>query len=417
MNRILSVSQLNNYIKNVFDDELLIQNITVEGEVFESKFSGGNTYITLKEGEYTLFCVKFGAKYEFSAGDKIRVFGSMKFYPKGGRATFVVLGATASGKGELLVKLNELKEKLKKEGVFDNKKTLPRFIQRIALVTSVEGAVIHDFMEVLDRNGCTYIDVDAFGVKVQGVDAEKTIGEAIMRASGRNYDVLVVARGGGSSNDLSCFNTELVARSVYNCPFPTISAIGHQVDFTFCDFSASLRAGTPSIAAELIVRNNETFLTNLFELTDRLRGAAEGKLAAAFDRTRRRFSDVTLACERKMSDVRDKLFGCDKAMYYAVSQRITKLESEMKMGASRLKNNAENRLVERENEVKLLSAVLDRMSPLKIISDGYAKVLKGDRGVTSIDDVEIGDKLKLVIRDGVLTATVDSKGGLNGSGK
>ncbi len=415
MNRILSVSQLNNYIKNVFDDELLIQNITVEGEVFECKFSGGNTYITLKEGEYSLYCVKFGSKAEFSAGDKIRVFGSMKFYPKGGRATFVMLNASAVGKGELLVKLNELKERLKKEGVFDNKKTLPRFVQRIALVTSVEGAVIHDFMEVLGRNGCSYIDVDAYGVKVQGAGAEHTIKKAIAMASEKDYDVLVLARGGGSSVDLSCFNTEVVARSVFDCPFATVSAVGHEVDYTLSDFSASLRAGTPSIAAELIVRNNEAFLARFFDLLGRLRTYAESKLSANFDKAKRNFTNISLGCFRKTAQIKDRLLSADNAMYHAAYKRILSVEAALKMKPEKLKSTIENRMSSVENKLKLTSAVLDKLSPLKIISDGYAKVLSDDKSVVSVEQVNIGDRIKVVLKDGVLTAEVLGKGGFNGT--
>ncbi|MBE5730573.1 MAG: exodeoxyribonuclease VII large subunit, partial [Clostridiales bacterium] len=265
MNKILTVSQINNYVKNMFDDELLLHTVTVEGEVFEHKFSGGNTYITLKEGDCVLSCVKFGGKIEFYVGDKIRVTGSMRFFAKGGRVTFIITYASAIGKGELQLKLSELKERLSKEGVFDNNKPLPKFINRIALVTSVEGAVIHDFFSVLERNGCTYIDVDVYGVKVQGEGADKTIVTALQRIGGRKYDIVVVARGGGSGQDLDCFNTEALARGVYDCAFPVISAVGHEVDFTLCDFSATLRAGTPSIAAEHIVRINEAFVSCFYD--------------------------------------------------------------------------------------------------------------------------------------------------------
>ncbi len=409
MNKFLTVSQLNNYIKNVFDDEMLLQNITVEGEVFEAKFSGGNTYITLREGEYSLYCVKFGARLDFPAGDKIRAYGSMRFYPKGGKATFVVLSASAVGKGELLARLDELKERLHKEGIFDNKKPLPRIIRRVAIVTSVDGAVIHDFMDVLFRGGCSYVDVDVYGVKVQGANAERTISRAISLASQKNYDVLVVARGGGSNQDLSCFNAECVAKSVFFCPFASISAIGHQVDYTLCDFSASIRAGTPSIAAELIVRNNEAYISDFYDCIGRLKLSAENKLGSALSLIGRLISDMELSCEKRVSMMRAKLIDCNNAMYFGMTERLQKANSAAVTRLLQLKNGVEAKVSGMENAIKLASAVLDRASPLKIISDGYAKILKDGAGIGSTKEVSVGDKLKVLLKDGVLTVEVEQK--------
>ena len=287
MNKVLTVSQLNNYVKNVFEDELILQNITVEGEVFESKFSGGNTYITLKENDCVLSCVRFGSRLEFYTGDKIHVTGGVRFYPKGGKVTLVVNYAQAIGKGDLLVKLEELKKKLKEQGYLDNLKKLPAFIGKIALITSKEGAVIHDFLEVLARNGCGYIDVDVYDVRVQGANAEQTIARAFLSTKNKYYDVVVVARGGGSGQDLSCFNTELVAKSVFDCVYPVISAVGHEIDYTLCDFASSLRAGTPSIAAEKIVRQNEAFLGEMLEKLNELRLKAEGLVGQSASKAKR----------------------------------------------------------------------------------------------------------------------------------
>lgn len=413
MNRVLTVSQLNNYIKNVFEDELLLQNISVEGEVFEAKFSGGNSYITLREGDCSLSCVKFGAKFEFAAGDKIRVFGSMRFYPKGGKATFVILSASKVGKGDLLVKLNELKEKLSKEGVFDNAKPLPRLIKKLAIVTSAEGAVIHDFLEVLSRNNCSYIDIDVYGVKVQGLGAEKTIASAINSASSKDYDVLVVARGGGSNQDLDCFNAEIVARSVFESKFPVISAIGHEVDYTLCDFASSLRAGTPSIAAEYIVRNNEAFISSFFECVKRLEMRSDNMLKNAFFAARRFFGDLELSCAHKTSEVKNALISYGVGMGEAVGDKCESMRKTISENLTELQRKTEVKLTERENELKLAVAVLNRTSPLKIISDGYAKVIKDDKCLTDASDVEVGDRLKVVMKGGMLGVTVNEKGVYN----
>lgn len=409
MNKILSVSQLNNYIKNVFDDELLLQNITVEGEVSEAKFSGGNTYITLKEGDYVLSCVKFGARYEFAIGDKIRATGSMRFYPRGGKATFVMTYANGVGKGELLIKLNDLKERLAKEGVFDNTKTLPRFIKNIALVTSAEGAVIHDFLEVLSRNNCSYIDIDVYSVKVQGAEAPQSIVKAVSLSEGKKYDVMVVARGGGSEQDLGCFNTEAVARCVSSCPFPVISAIGHEVNFTLCDFASSLRAGTPSIAAEYIVRNNEAFLSCFYTALSDLSVRAERLFGTRLENAKSRMYELLQGCESKAAEVKARISGVLGDIYGYCRDDSLRFGSEFKRLLNIMQVKADNILAAKEHELRLSSAVLDKSSPLKILSDGYAKVIKNEQSVNNVNEVKIGDDIKVVMSGGALYATVNGK--------
>ncbi len=409
MNKILSVSQLNNYIKNVFDDELILQNITVEGEIGEIKFSGGNTYITLSEGDCVLFCVKFGAKIEYSIGEKIRVTGSVRFYPRGCRTTFVVTYASSVGKGEQLVKLNELKDKLSKEGIFDNAKSLPPFIKKIALVTSTEGAVRHDFTEVLERNGCSYLDVDIYGVKVQGTDAPQSISKALMLLSDKNYDVAVVARGGGSEQDLGCFNSESVARNVFACPLPIISAIGHEVNYTLCDFAASIRAGTPSIAAELIVRNNEAFLSCFYNCLMRMRSCSENLLGARANLIMTLSSALALGCERKASEIKAKIMDSLKNLYFCNLDSVSDAQHKIVKELDTIRSKTEKIFDDKERELKYATAILDKSSPLKILSDGYAKVMKSGFPVKGIGDIDVGDKLKIVMSGGVLGVTVNEK--------
>ncbi len=409
MNKILSVSQLNNYIKNVFEDELLLQNITVEGEVSETKFSGGNTYLTLKENDCILSCVKFGARYEYAVGEKLRVTGSVRFYPRGGRTTFTVTYAVGVGKGELLERLNELKEKLRLEGIFDNNKVLPRFIKKIALVTSIEGAVIHDFLKVLNGGGCTYVDVDVYGVRVQGAEAPQSIVKALSLAELKNYDVLVVARGGGSEQDLSCFNAESVARGVFASPFPVISAIGHEVNFTLCDFASSLRAGTPSIAAEYIVRNNEAFVDCFYERLNKLGILAQNLFGARFNLAKRLLSDLSLGCERKASEVKARINSDLGELYTSCRDNLLEIKGDIRRGLNKLQISADSLFASKEQELKYAAAILDKSSPLKILSDGYAKVLKGGRGVKTADEVNVGDNLKVVMSGGTLGVTVNGK--------
>ncbi|MBR2970577.1 MAG: exodeoxyribonuclease VII large subunit [Clostridia bacterium] len=409
MNKILTVSQINNYVKNMFDDELLLHTVTVEGEVFDRKLSGGNTYITLKEGDCILSCVKFDGKIEFDVGDKIRVTGSMRFFAKGGRVTFIITYASAIGKGELQLKLSELKEKLSKEGVFDNNKPLPKFINKIALVTSVEGAVIHDFFSVLERNGCTYIDVDVYGVKVQGEGADKTIVTALQRIGGRRYDIVVVARGGGSGQDLDCFNTEALARGVFECAFPVISAVGHEVDYTLCDFSATLRAGTPSIAAEHIVRINEAFVSRFYDRLSLMKTRAEGLVQAASARAKSSVSQLMISLVASAAKTKTLLSSYAARMLKVAENGVTDTQNTYLGALSKLHTGAQQAMSEAENRLKLASTVLDKTSPLKILSDGYAKVIKDGKGVSLANDIDVGDSLRLVMIGGAATVKVTDK--------
>lgn len=409
MNKVLTVSQLNNYVKNVFEDELILQNITVEGEVFENKFSGGNSYITLKEDDCVLSCVRFGARLEFEIGDKIHVTGGMRFYTKGGKVTFVISYAQAVGKGDLLVKREQLKAELKKQGYFDNFKKLPPFISKIALITSVEGAVIHDILEVLTRNGCGYIDVDVYDVMVQGANAEKTIAKALKSTKNKHYDVVIVARGGGSGQDLRCFDTELVAKSVFECQYPVISAVGHEIDYTLCDFASSLRAGTPSIAAEKVVRQNEAFLGEMFDKLSELRAKAESIVSQSAVKTKRLCTDLLLCCQQNSTLYKNKVATNANKIVGALSAKVDQLLFDTKNQISAQYRLVSDLLSNNEYEFKIASNSLDKASPLKILSKGYAKVLKGGEDVVGVDEVQVGDRVKIVLSDGMIGATVTDK--------
>lgn len=409
MNKILSVSQLNNYIKTVFEDELLLHDITVQGEVFEIKFSGANTFVTIKDGECVLSCVKFGSKLEFSVGDMIALTGTVKFYAKTGKISFAVAFAFKCGKGNIASDLEKLKLSLKADGVFDKTLHLPVFIQKVALITSSDGAVLHDFMSVLSRSRCRYIDVDVYDVRVQGDNANKMISNAVLKASAKDYDVIVVARGGGSEDDLKAFNTEDVARAVGACNIPLISAVGHEVNYTLCDFAASIRAGTPSIAAELISDNNAAAVTKIENTLKRLFEIYR----SGYDKS---CSDIVISSQR-LASAQAAAIATVKVKLNRFLWNISDMESEL----INKKRNEISKFCVAQNVavsdninaafVKLseASARLDKSSPLKILSGGYAKVLVDGKSVACIGDIKEGDLLKVLLSDGCAMAKVTSK--------
>lgn len=404
-NNRLSVTQLNNYIKGVFDDELILKNIAVFGEVYECKSSGGNLFFTLKDEDSILKCVRFGGGFVPSIGDTVTVVGSVDYYVKGNRVSFKAKSIEPYGEGTLKRKIRELYDKLQSEGVFENCPPLPSFIEKVAIVTSETGAVIHDFLSVIRKNNA-YIDVVLYPVRVQGDGAETEVADAVIEANDGDCDVIVVARGGGSDTDLDVFNTETVARAVAHSAKPIISAIGHQVDYTLCDYAASVRAGTPSIAGENVCRVNEAFIARFYDCLSR----ADSAIAALYSKSRSR----TCFAAKRLSDDAFSAFYGGKLRLNNLIERMTAASEDKEESARRNALNllskastfAEKDAMMRENALALLTGRLDAVSPLGIIAKGYAKVYHDGKEITSVGDVVSGDEMQAIVADGVITAKV-----------
>lgn len=401
----LSVTQLNNYVKGVFDDELILKNIAVFGEVYECSSSGGNLFFTLKDEDSILRCVRFGGGYSPPIGETVTVVGSVDYYVKGNRVSFVAKSVEPFGEGTLKRKLRELYERLKADGAFDNRPPLPKFIRRVAIITSETGAVIHDFLSVI-RKSHAYIDVVLYPVRVQGDGASNEIADAVKEASLSDCDVIVVARGGGSNTDLDAFNEENVARAVSASQVPVISAVGHQVDYTLCDYAASLRAGTPSIAGENVCRINEAFIARFYDCLAKMDGA----ITAIYRKNRVR---ACYAAKRLTDDAFTAFYG-GRLKLNNYARRLTTFAKEKEELArrnvsalmSKTADLAEKSLSSYKNALTLLSGRLDAASPLKIISNGYAKVYRNNVPLASVGDVAKGDELEVVVADGIIAANV-----------
>ncbi|MDR0855949.1 MAG: exodeoxyribonuclease VII large subunit, partial [Clostridiales bacterium] len=252
---VYSVGQLAGYIAGILDAEELLRGICIDGEVSEMTTSGGNTYFTMKDAVAQLSCIYFGGRPDVAVGDRVVATGSPRYYVKGGKLSFIASLVEKKGEGDLYAQFALLKAKLEAAGVFSRKIQPPPEIRRIGIVTSPTGAVIRDIMNVAFRRNPN-VNLVLYPAKVQGPGAAEAVAEAvhILDAAGR-VDAIVVARGGGSMEDLAPFNTEVVARAVADCKTYIVSAVGHETDFSLCDFSADLRAPTPSAAAELLVRD------------------------------------------------------------------------------------------------------------------------------------------------------------------
>ena len=326
MNNAISVTQVNNYIKSIFDAEFMLQNIFVYGEIGSYKVTNGIAYFNLKDEESLISCVLFGANNypEFEVGAQVLVRGSVNYYAKGGKLNFNAVSIERYGLGVLYQKFLELKSELENLGYFDksNKKPLPARVNRIGVVTSETGAVIRDIIDVTHRRNNT-VDIVLYPVKVQGLGAEKEIASGIDFFS--NYDkvdVVIVARGGGSLEDLQPYNSRIVADATFRCNKPLVSAVGHETDYTIIDFVSDLRAPTPSAAAELVTICKSDEFNLLSSVLDDCARSVTAKLNQLFANCDQIFNNLTINAVDK---VRSNLITLNKLLFDCERKTLDKI--------------------------------------------------------------------------------------------
>lgn len=392
MSNIISVSQFNKYVHDIFIAEELLQNIQIYGEVSGLSFSGGNLYFSIKDEGAVLNCVKFGYAngYVPKEGEQILALGSPNYYIKGGRFSFNVVKMEPYGQGLLYKQFLELKNKLEKQGLFDpsKKKPLPKTIKRVGVVSSETGAVIQDIIDITGRRN-PMLDIVLYPAKVQGIGAEETIIQGIQALDKTNVDVIIIARGGGSAEDLSTFNLENLALAIAAANKPIISAVGHETDFTIADFVADLRAPTPSAAAELVAID----LTKL-------------KVDLQYNATRL----LCLVDNYYLSNFNDL-----KTLYTQVNNQydlwFQQNESTYKTLTSNLINKLDKILIDKIHSFDLLSNKLEALNPIRLLKLGYSQTIFNDKVVTSIEQVSIGDNISVKLVDGKLNCKIEAKKG------
>ncbi len=383
----ISVSQISNYIKKIFEAEALLQGVCVYGEISSFNISGGNAYFTLKDENALMNCVMFGIRAGVpKIGDVILAFGSVQYYAKGGRLTFNVSRIQPYGKGVLYENFLKLKQNLEERGFFDpaHKKAIPSFVRRIGVVTSATGAVIQDIRDVTTRRNDT-VDIVLYPVKVQGLGAEQEIARAINFFSEyQDIDCVIVARGGGSIEDLQPFNTEVVAVATYNCKKPIVSAVGHETDFTIIDFVSDLRAPTPSAAAELVVWKKEDFKQSILSHVRAMQNRVESMY----------------------SDNSNKVSGMFMRIERVVSERLSHSGFEIKNLFERLFNVVSNKVISVENNVVNMLSGLNMLHPHNVLDRGYAIINRGNEGISGVSELKEKDIINVYMRDGSLEAGV-----------
>lgn len=278
----LSVTQLNNYIKSVFVAEEMLHNVLLTGEVSGVSIRNNGVWFTMRDHDAAVPCVCWEAsRCPVKDGDKVTVRGSVDYWQKAGKINFNVHALVKTGTGDLLAQLKALTDKLKAEGLFDRKRTLPTKVKRLGVVSSPYGAVIHDIITVAKRRNPS-VDIVLYPATVQGEGAARELVAGIEYFSNhQTVDVVILARGGGSSEDLSVFNTESVARAVANCRLPVVTAVGHETDVTLVDYVADVRAATPSAAAELVVPELLSRKDQVRQLWSQLRYLITSRLTVA----------------------------------------------------------------------------------------------------------------------------------------
>ena len=394
---ILTPSQVSGYIKTWMDRDRLLSGLLVRGELSNYKmYPSGHHYFTLKDGEGALRCVMFRGdastlRFRPQNGMQVIAAGRVTVFPRDGQYQMYCTRLTPEGAGDLHVAFEQLKEKLLREGLFaqEHKKMLPQYPERIALVTSPAGAAVRDMLRIL---GARYpvAEIKILPVRVQGEGAAEEIAAAIAWANRWQVaDLIITGRGGGSMEDLWAFNEEIVARAIYHSQIPVISAVGHEPDVTIADFTADLRAATPSNAAELAVPDQNELLAWLAGADVRMKQGLKRNLAL-----RRR--DLERLCRSRVLAQPESYF----------KDRRLQLDYQ----GQRMAHALHQSLAREKQRTARLAASLDALSPLKVLGRGYS-IAMDERGqvVTSVRQTDCGEVLDLRLQDGTLKCRVEER--------
>ena len=395
MKNAYSVGQVNRYVKNMFTQDFFLQKIYVKGEVSNCKYhTSGHIYFSLKDETGTMSCVMFaghrrGLAFSMKDGDKVIVGGSVDVYERDGRYQLYAKEITLEGAGALYERYLALKQELEEMGMFagEYKQPIPKFIRRLGVVTAPTGAAAQDIRNISYRRN-PYLQIILYPALVQGAGAAESIVKGIRMLDGLNVDVIIVGRGGGSIEDLWAFNEEIVARAIFECRTPVISAVGHETDFTIADFVADLRAPTPSAAAELAVNDYRSVVESVSVYRQRMYRAMSTRL----DFYRSRLANFSTK------------FG-----YLSPEYRLREQRQRLADVESSLQNAMEGKLKENRHRLSLYVERFTGLSPLRKLNQGFSYVADQEkRTLTSVKQVKNGDTIYISVTDGTIEAKVNS---------
>ena len=400
----VSVTQLTQYIKLLLDRDEILSQACVRGELSNFKaHSSGHLYFTLKDEGAVISCVMFRSdamklRFRPESGMKVILYGRVSLFPKSGQYQIYVTNMQPDGVGALAVAFEQLKRRLHEEGLFDpnHKKPLPRYPERVALVTSPTGAAVRDMIRILGHRW-PMAEVIVCPVRVQGEGAAEEIADMLDYVDKHQLaDVIITGRGGGSMEDLWAFNEEMVARAIWRCQIPVISAVGHEPDVTIADYVADVRAATPSNGAELAVRDSEALQSALRQLQVRMEQAQMQKI----NRLRQRLDTLSKSRVMRQPDA------------YLQQQEL-----HLEMLRQRLEHSGEVVLGKNRQRFERTAAKLDALSPLKVLGRGYAMVTREETVIRETAQLNPGDAISVSLSDGTAQCTVNTVQRRNKRGK
>lgn len=391
--RTLEISELNIYINKLINDDPILNNIRVRGEVSNFKIhSSGNVYLTLKDDKSKVNCMVYKTNYnrnlKIENGSKIIAEGYVSSYVRDGIYQLYIKSIELEGKGNLYLEFLKLKEKLEKEGIFDHakKRNIPKFPQNIGVVTSLTGAVIKDIINVISRR-YPRVNIKLYPALVQGE------GSAITLKSGIEFfnnlgdiDTIIIGRGGGSLEELWSFNDEELARTIYKSTIPVISAVGHETDFTICDFVSDMRAPTPSAAAEIATPNEEDLISRQYNLLKAMGRNISSKMNIEKHKLKSNFERYNAFVQKTL--LNDRYMDLDRFK-------------------EKLDNNINLYLKVKREELNVFASGIGNLNPFSVLERGYCIVEKNDNILSSISNLEINDKLELILNDGKILCNVE----------
>ncbi|WP_026497219.1 exodeoxyribonuclease VII large subunit [Butyrivibrio sp. WCD3002] len=396
MRNVYTVAQVNSFIKNMFQQEPLLNLLTIKGEVSNCKYhSSGHIYFTLKDASGAISCVMFngnraaGLKFQMKDGQQVLVTGTVDVYPRDGKYQVYARKIEPDGEGALFEKFERLKAELEERGMFDKcyKRPIPKYIKTLGVVTAQTGAAVKDIINVSTRRN-PYVQIILYPAIVQGDGAAESVAAGIEALERMNVDVIIVGRGGGSIEDLWAFNEEVVANAIFNCNIPIISAVGHETDTTISDFVADMRAPTPSAAAELAVYDVSLLIQDINDYQDIL--------------GRRMMDKINLLRQKEANDRR-------LLQHLSPVARIR----DQRMRAAQSRDRLERLMLERIRDKKhLLDVDIERLkalSPLDKLKSGFSYIADKDgQNIKKISQVKAGDELDIYVSDGLIRATANA---------
>ncbi|MBE5992960.1 MAG: exodeoxyribonuclease VII large subunit [Paenibacillaceae bacterium] len=406
---VYSVTQINGYIKNMFAQDFALNRISIKGEVSNCKYhTSGHIYFTLKDKASSISAVMFagsrkGLSFHLEEGQQIIAKGSVEVYERDGRYQLYAQEITKEGMGDLFERFLKLRNELEEMGMFspEYKKEIPGYARRVGVVTAPTGAAIRDIMNISARRN-PFVQLYLYPALVQGSGAAESIVKGIETLDQMGLDVLIVGRGGGSIEDLWAFNEEAVARAIFNCSVPVISAVGHETDVTIADYVADMRAPTPSAAAELAVFDYKQFK----EQTESIRYTLKTMMERKLERYRFSVNQYGLKLKyfdpkRSIREKRQRLHDLEEKLKSLLLKQIEAERRQLDESAVKMSQLMEKQTLRDRHRLELLAGRLHACSPLAKIGGGYGFITdSGNHRIDSVMQVKAGDALRLKLRDG-----------------